>query len=61
MKKTRQAQIDAALQRLADMMPYGNMQSSMDPAGFLNSIADRLEEASKAQKKYEADKRGRPL
>lgn len=40
--KGKQAKIDAALGRLADMFEGGNLLASADPVGFLNTIADEL-------------------
>lgn len=50
MAKSKQTKIDAALQRLADMMPSGNIQASADPAGFLDDVAARIVRAESALK-----------
>lgn len=50
MAKSDQTKIDAALQRLADMMPTGNLQATADPAGFLDDVAARIVKAESALK-----------
>ena len=42
--KGKQAKIDAALGRLADMISGGNLMASADPVGFLDTIATELRE-----------------
>ena len=50
MAKSKQTKIDEALQRLADMMPSGNIQASADPAGFLDDVSARIVRAESALK-----------
>ena len=50
MAKSKQAKIDDALQRLADMMPSGNIHASADPAGFINDVSDRIDRTESALK-----------
>ena len=40
--KGKQAKIDAALGRLADMISGGNLMASADPVGFLDTITEEL-------------------
>ena len=40
--KGKQAKIDAALGRLADMISGGHLMASIDPVGFLDTIATEL-------------------
>lgn len=40
--KGKQAKIDAALGRLADMIPSGNLLAGADPVGFLDTVAAEL-------------------
>jgi hypothetical protein len=42
--KGKQAKIDAALGRLADMISGGHLMASADPVGFLDTIATELRE-----------------
>ena len=42
--KGKQAKIDAALGRLADMINGGNLLASADPVGFLETIAAELKD-----------------
>jgi len=42
--KGKQARIDAALGRLADMISGGNLLASADPVGFLDTIAAGLKD-----------------
>lgn len=42
--KGKQAKIDAAFGRLADMIPGGNLLAGADPVGFLDTIAAELKE-----------------
>lgn len=46
----KSTKIDEALQRLADMMPSGNIQASADPAGFLDDVSARIMRAESALK-----------
>jgi len=41
--KHQQHRTDAAINRLAGLMPYGHMHASMDAAGFIDSVSDELE------------------
>ena len=40
--KGKQAKIDAAFGRLADMIPSGNLLAGADPVGFLDTVAAEL-------------------
>lgn len=42
--KGKQAKIDAAFGRLADMIPSGNVLAGVDPVGFLDTVAAELKE-----------------
>ena len=42
--KGKQAKIDAAFGRLADMIPSGNLLSGTDPVGFLDTVATELKD-----------------
>lgn len=42
--KGKQAKVDAALGRLADMVPSGNLMASVDPVGFLDAVASELKD-----------------
>ena len=42
--KGKQTKIDAALGRLADMIPGGNLLAGADPVGFLDTIAAELKD-----------------
>ena len=42
--KGKQAKIDAAFGRLADMIPSGNLLAGTDPVGFLDTIASELKD-----------------
>jgi len=42
---------DAASYRLADMIPYGHLLASTDPAGFLDRVADEIDALRDARKK----------
>ena len=42
--KGKQAKIDAAFGRLADMISNGNMLASADPVGFLDTIIAELKD-----------------
>ena len=42
--KGKQAKIDAAFGRLADMINGGNLLASADPVGFLDAIATELKD-----------------
>ena len=42
--KGKQAKIDAALGRLADMISGGHLMASADPVGFLDTLATELRE-----------------
>ena len=50
MARSKNEKIDSALQRLADMMPSGNIQAAADPAGFLDDVAARIVRAESALK-----------
>lgn len=40
----KQAKIDAAFGRLADMIPSGNLLAGTNPVGFLDTIASELKD-----------------
>ena len=42
--KGKQAKIDAAFGRIADMIPSGNLLACTDPVGFLDTVAAELKE-----------------
>ena len=42
--KGKQAKIDAALGRLADMIQSGHLLAGTDPVGFLDTIATELKD-----------------
>ena len=42
--KGKQTKIDAALGRLADMIPGGNLLAGADPVGFLDTFAAELKD-----------------
>ena len=42
--KGKQAKIDAAFGRLADMIPSGNLLAGTDPVGFLDTIVSELKD-----------------
>jgi HAMP domain-containing protein len=42
--KGKQPKIDAALGRLADMVPGGNLLAGADPVGFLDTVAAELKD-----------------
>lgn len=42
--KGKQAKINAAFGRLADMIPSGHLLASMDPVGFLDAVASELKD-----------------
>lgn len=42
--KGKQAKIDAAFGRIADMIPSGNLLAGTDPVGFLDTVAAELKE-----------------
>jgi hypothetical protein len=42
--KGKQAKINAAIGRLADMIPSGNLLAGEDPAGFLDAVAAELKD-----------------
>ena len=42
--KGKQAKIDAAFGRLADMIPSGNLLAGADPVGFLDTVVAELKD-----------------
>lgn len=50
MAKKQNDKLDQALDRLADLMPYGHAQASMDPAGFLDDVCDLIKNLRAAEK-----------
>ena len=42
--KGKQAKIDAAFSRLADMISGGNLMAGADPVGFLDTVAAELKD-----------------
>ena len=42
--KGKQAKIDAAFSRLADMISGGNLTAGADPVGFLDTVAAELKD-----------------
>lgn len=42
--KGKQAKIDAAFGRLADMIPSGNLLASVDPVGFVDTVTAELKD-----------------
>ena len=42
--KGKRTKVDAALERLADMISGGNLMASADPVGFLDTVAAELKD-----------------
>lgn len=56
--KGKQAKIDAALDRLADMFEGGNLLASADPVGFIDAVVEELKDLRQRVKAADAIRAG---